>query len=139
MKNIILMVIVTVLTVSAAYAQKDVPQAAVASLKQKFPNAQKVDWDKEKNGDFEAEFTLNGKEMSVTYSAKGEWLETETGITVSELPAPVMAVFKKEHGAAKIKEVSKIESTKPIVYEIEYKSGLKTKEVMYDAEGKGSK
>ena len=139
MKNILLMVFVAILSIPAAYAQKDVPQAAITSLKQKFPNAQKVDWDKEKNGDFEAEFKLNGKEMSVTYSAKGEWLETETGITVSELPAPVMAVFKKEHGAAKIKEVAKIESAKPIVYEIEYKDGLKTKEVMYDAQGKSSK
>lgn len=139
MKNIILMVVVTVLSVSVAYAQKDVPQAAVTSLKQKFPNAQKVDWDKEKDGNFEAEFTLNGKEMSVTYSAKGEWLETETGILVSDLPAPVVAAFKKEHGAAKITEVAKIESTKPIVYEIEYKSGLKTKEVMYDAQGNAAK
>ncbi len=139
MKNIILMVVVAVLSISATYAQKDVPQAAIASLKQKFPKAEKVSWDKEKNGDFEAEFKLNGKEMSVTYSAKGEWLETETGILVSDLPAPVMAAFKKEHGAAKIKEVAKIESTKPIVYEIEYKDGLKTKEVMYDAQGKSSK
>lgn len=133
------MVVVTVLSVSVAYAQKDVPQAAVTSLKQKFPNAQKVDWDKEKDGNFEAEFTLNGIEMSVTYSAKGEWLETETGILVSDLPAPVVAAFKKEHGSAKITEVAKIESTKPIVYEIEYKSGLKTKEVMYDAQGNAAK
>ncbi len=139
MKNIILMVVVAVFSISAAYAQKDVPQAAIASLKQKFPTAQKVDWDKEKDGNFEAEFKLDGKEMSVTYSAKGEWVETETGITVSDLPAAVVAAFKKEHGAAKIKEVAKIESTKPLVYEIEYKNGLKTKEVMYDAQGKASK
>ena len=139
MKNNILLILISMLSFSRAYAQKDIPQAAITSLKQKFPNAEKVCWDKEKNGDIEAEFKLNGKEMSVTYSAKGEWLETETGIILSDLPAPVIAAFRNEHGTAKIKELAKIESAKPIVYEIEFKSGLKTKEVMYDAQGKPSK
>ena len=72
-------------------------------------------------------------------SPKGEWLETETGIAESEIPAPVMAAFRKGHGAIKIKEASKIESNKPLIYEIAYKDGVKTKEVMYDAQGELAK
>ncbi len=138
MKNMFL-IAAAILSFTAAYAQKDIPKAAIATVKQKFPNIGKMSWDKEKNGDFEAEFKLNGKDISVTVSPKGEWLETETSIAESEIPAPVMAAFRKEHGAIKIKEVSKIESNKPLIYEIAYKDGVKTKEVMYDAQGAVSK
>jgi Putative beta-lactamase-inhibitor-like, PepSY-like len=117
-------------------AQKGIPETAVSNLKQKFPTATKVHWDKEKNGDFEAEFKLNGTSISVTFSPTGDWLETETGMSASGLPAAVLTAFRKEHGAAKIKAADKIESAKPICYEIEYKDGVKTKEIVYDEQGK---
>ena len=37
MKNILLLA-AAILTFNVAYAQKDIPQAAVATVKQKFPN-----------------------------------------------------------------------------------------------------
>ena len=65
----------------------------------------------------------------------GRWLETETGIAATELPANVVMAFKKDHTSATIKSVYRIESAKPISYEIEFKDGVKTKEVIYDAQG----
>jgi ribosome-associated toxin RatA of RatAB toxin-antitoxin module len=134
MKNVLILCLFFV-SINSIFAQKGVPANAVATLKQKFPEAQKSKWEKEKNGDFEANFKVNGKSMSATFSPKGEWLETESGIPVSDLPAPVMAAFKKAHGEAKIKAADKIESATAVSYEIEYKSGLVTKEIVYDAQG----
>ena len=133
MKNILLVAALFV-SLSVAHAQKGVPAIALSDFKTKFPTAEKVSWDKE-DGSFEAEFKMGKIKMSATYSAKGEWLETETGIAVAELPTNILGAFKKEHGAATIKSVYKIESAKPLAYELEYKDGVKTKEVIYDAQG----
>lgn len=134
-KSILLFFALIMLSFNAIYGQKGVPASAITALKQKFPEAKKGKWEKEKNGDFEANFKVNGKSMSATFSPTGEWLETESTIPVSALPALVVAAFKKEHGTATIKAADKIESANAISYEIEYKDGLKTKEIVYDAQG----
>ncbi len=133
MKNILLVAALFV-SLSVANAQKGVLAMALSDFKSKFPTAEKVSWGKE-DGSFEAEFKMGGTKMSATYSAKGEWLETETGMASTEIPANVLAAFKKDHGAATIKSVYKIESAKPLAYELEYKDGVKTKEIIYDANG----
>jgi hypothetical protein len=134
MKNVFILALI-VLCSNVLFAQKGVPANAIATLKQKFPNALKSKWEKEKDGGFEANFKVNGKSLSMTFSSTGEWLETESGIAVSALPAPVVAAFKKEHANATIKAAEKIEKANATSYEIEYKDGLKMKEVVYDAQG----
>jgi hypothetical protein len=134
MKNVFILAFI-LLSITSIFAQKGVPANAIATLKQKFPEAQKSKWGKEKDGGFEANFKVNGKSLSMTFSPTGEWLETESGIAVSALPAPVLAAFKKSHGTATIKAAEKIEKADAVSYEIEYKDGLKTKEIVYDAQG----
>jgi hypothetical protein len=134
MKNVFILALV-LLSTNALFGQKGVPENAIATLKQKFPEAQKSKWEKEKDGDFEANFKVNGKSLSMTFSPTGEWLETESGIAVSALPAPVIAAFKKEHATATIKAAEKIEKANATSYEIEYKEGLKSREIVYDAQG----
>jgi hypothetical protein len=136
MKNLIcLFVAFSIVAINSIYAQKGVPATAISTFKQKFPEAKKSKWEKEKNGDFEANFKVNDQSMSATFSPTGAWKETESTIPVSALPAPVVAAFNKEHAGAKIKAADKIESATATTYEIEYKDGLKTKEIVYDAQG----
>lgn len=134
-KSMLLFVALIVLSINGIYAQKGAPSTAISTLKQKFPEAKKVKWEKEKNGDFEAHFKVNNAAMSATFSPTGAWRETESTIPVSALPASVAAAFAKEHAGAKIKAADKIESETAITYEIEYKDGLKTREIVYDAQG----
>jgi Putative beta-lactamase-inhibitor-like, PepSY-like len=135
MKNILFVIILMILS-SAVFAQKDVPQAVKTAFAQKFSNAKVGKWVKEKDGSFEAEFDVKGKDQSANFSATGEWLETETEIKKSEIPQPVLTAFYAKFGQIKIKEACKIEfSNKPMQYELEYKKGLKMIEVIYDAEG----
>lgn len=107
------------------------PEAVLAAFTQKFPNAQDVDWSKEKNGEWEAEFELPGSndEISAVFSSDGRWLETETEIAFSALPAPIQAALQGK----KVKEAARIEKADgSTVYEAE----VRRKELIFDASGK---
>lgn len=110
-------------------AQKP-PTAVQTAFNQKFPNATDVDWSKEKNGEWEAEFeTAGDHEMSANFSADGKWLETETEIKFSELPAPVQAALQGK----KVKEAARIERADgSTVFEAE----VNRKDLLFDASGK---
>jgi Putative beta-lactamase-inhibitor-like, PepSY-like len=135
MKNI-LSTVILIFSCHAVFAQKDVPQAVKTAFAQKFSNAKVGKWAKEKDGSFEAEFDIKGKDQSANFSATGEWLETETEIKKSEIPQAVLTAFYAKFGQIKIKEACKIEfPSKPLQYELEYKKGLKTLEAIFDAKG----
>lgn len=63
-------------------------------MKDKFPNAQKVEW-KDKLTYFEASFDNSGVPTTADFSTKGEWQQTETGLSYDETPAAVKDGFKK--------------------------------------------
>lgn len=129
MKKIMLFSLFALFLGATAYSANP-PAAVVAAFKQKFPNAQDVDWSKEKNGDWEAEFELPGNsEMSATFAADGRWLETETEIAFSALPAPIIAALEGK----KVKEAARIEKADgSTVYEAE----VRRKDFLFDASGK---
>ena len=129
MKKIMLLSLFILVSCAAALAANP-PDAVVAAFRQKFPNAIDVDWEQEKNGDWEAAFELpDAHEMSASFSAAGNWLETETEIAISELPAPVRTALEGK----KVKEASRIEKADgSTVYEAE----VKRKDLIFDAYGK---
>lgn len=112
-----------------AFAKTTVPEAVLKAFQVKFPAAQDVDWELENPTEYEAEFELNGAEMSASFDAAGKWLATETEIRVSDLPAPVQAALQGK----KVKEAAKIERADgSTVYEAE----VKRKDLLLDAAGK---
>jgi uncharacterized membrane protein YkoI len=121
-----------ILCLSAGYhatAQKTPPAVVVTAFNQKFGAVTELEWDKEKNGAWEAEFEQKGQEMSANFSADGKWLETETEIQFTDLPAPVQAALKGK----KVKETAKIlKADGTTVYEAE----VKRKDLIFDATGK---
>ena len=67
--------------------------------------------------------------MSANFSAEGKWLETETEIKVTDLPASVQTAL----AGKKVKEAAKIlRADGSTVYEAE----VKHKDLIYDASGK---
>jgi len=126
---------------NAAYAQKisadKVPTAVTSAFKAKFPNATKTSWEMENANEYEASFKLNGKEVSANFDNTGKWLETETEIKVSALPAAVKAALSKDFAGFKIEEASKIESAKDgNCYEAELEKGEETFDVLFLPNGK---
>jgi len=114
----------------------EVPDAVLKSFKAKFSEVKKTKWEKEKDGNYEAEFDLNGKEMSATFLPDGTWKETETEIDVSELPKAVAESLNKLYPGTKIREAAKIlRSDNTQVYEAEIKINGKKTDVLFDEKG----
>jgi hypothetical protein len=84
-----------------------VPPSVSAVFSSHFQSVGSVKWEKEK-GNYEANFTQNGKKMAALISTQGQLLETETSIAISDLPAPVPGYVAKNCKGHKIKEAASI-------------------------------
>ncbi|MPR35707.1 PepSY-like domain-containing protein [Salmonirosea aquatica] len=129
------MIIVTLLAASVtlgANAQKitaaKVPDIVRTAFINTYPKAKEVAWEKEKSGDYEANFEQDQEEMSVVYNKLGVALEVETEIAVSGLPVAVQNALKGK----KIKEAARITKGGKTYYEAE----LGGKDFLFDASGK---
>ena len=100
MKKFLIVLLCAAFMSISVYAQKistdKVPAVVASAFKTKFPNATKVNWELENANEYEAEFKLNGEEMSASYDKEGKWMETETEIKISALPAAVQSALKKK-------------------------------------------
>ena len=139
MKQIVL-VCAAALVSGALSAQKlketEVPQAVKASFSKSFPNAKAVEWSKETESEFEAEFKSGSVEQSANFDATGKWLVTETEIKKSDLPAAVQATIKKEFAGFKIEEAEKVEKAEGVTYEVELEKGELTYGIEFSKDGK---
>ena len=140
MKTSIITVAVIILSMNTASAQKikeaEVPKAVVTSFQTHFKGAKAEAWDKEKNGEFEAEFKMNKVEMSANFSADGKLMETEEEIATTTLPKIATEYVTKNYAGIKIEEAAKItDSTGKVTYEAEVKKGKEEIELLFDATG----
>lgn len=130
MKRILGILLLTGGIVTASNAQKintaKVPAAVKSSFSKRHPDV-KVNWEIEK-ANYEAGFTVNGKENSEVYSEKGLLLETEVEINTSELPSGVLAKLK----GMKIAEAAKITKADGTV---NYEAEVKGKDLLFDSNG----
>jgi hypothetical protein len=134
MKNIIIIVLLALCHISLS-AQKLSPEKVPAAAKAKFaslyPKAENAHWEKE-GADFEAGFTLGQTHMSVVIDAQGKLKETETKMTVAELPKKVQDYLAKNKPGAKITEAAKI------VYasgKMRYEAEVNGKDMLFDEQG----
>ncbi len=135
MKKLIGLAFVAMIVSFAACAQKNVPAKAKDAFNQKFPNAQNVNWGKEGSNVWEAEFKMNGKEMSANYDPDGNWKETEEEIQENEVPEVVNNALQTNYPDATISHVFKVENTEGISYEYEIKNNGNKMEVVLDSSG----
>jgi len=131
MKKLAVFCLALGLTTTVSFAQKlnagKVPAAVKTAFAKKHGTAMKVSWELEK-ANYEAGFTLDGKEVSEVYTAKGVLVESETEIKVTELPETIKVKLKGQ----KIAEAAKItRADGSVVYEAE----VKGKDLLFDAKG----
>ena len=126
-----LLLVLATITTFGCYAQKETPAAVQEAFKKNFPGVTVKKWEKE-DGNYEANFTKDGKTMSATFDEKGTWIETETDIAVKDLPAPVNAYVKEHYNGATIKEAAMLKTAKGDMYEAE----VKGKDLLFDMNGK---
>lgn len=152
MKSIIT-VAALVLTVNVTVAQKkvkesEVPKAVVESFYQNFKGAKVEKWEKEKNGEYEAEFEIvrvnmdkaNSKkeeiESSANFTSDGKLIQTETEMKVADLPKAISEYVTKNYPAYKISEAAKIVDPAGVVsYEAEVEKGKEEMDLIFDVNG----
>lgn len=113
-----------------------VPVVVQQAFQKKFPTATNIKWGKENATEYEANFKINGTNVSANFSDKGIWLETETEIPIAQLPETVADVIRKQFPQSTVTGTDKIENSKgEIHYEADMKTDGKTKEVLFNADG----
>lgn len=111
--------------------EADVPKAIMDSFTKQYPGVKAEKWEKEGNN-YEVEIHVNKVETSVVYGPNGNLLETETEISVSELPQAVNEYVSKNLPGKKIKEASKITTAKGVVT---YEAEIGDEDYLFDASG----
>ena len=115
--------------------KSEVPAAVQKSFQKKFAQATEVKWEEEE-GSYEAEFHLNGKEMSAEFSGDGTWKETETEVDQADLPAAIVDTLESAYGDYEVKEVELCETPEGKSWEIEVKKDQTEMELVMDENGK---
>ena len=112
-----------------------VPTNVKAAFEKDYPKV-KAKWGME-NADFEAEFSLNGKDASAVYDKNGHKKAFEIDIKMSEIPTKALDYLKQNYPNNKISESAKITDDKNIVtFEAEIQKNKKSFDVLFDANGK---
>jgi hypothetical protein len=112
-----------------------VPEKVKTSFNDKFPNAKKVEWEKEKDTEWEAEFKIDGQEFSAKFSSTGEWMETEQEVKKSEVPSAVLDILDQNFTGYEIEEVESVETPSDKSFEFEIEVDEEEFEVMIDSNG----
>lgn len=115
--------------------RENVPEKVKAAFIQKYPDAEEVDWDVEGEGEWEAEFELNEKEMSANFDQNGKWLETESEIEDEDLPAAVKETLNTKFKDYEVEEVEYFESPDITGFEIELEGDDGDIEVLIGKDG----
>lgn len=111
--------------------EEKVPAAVVASLHKMYPDVKDYDWMLE-DGNYEAEYKVNGLEAAVVFDTHGNLLESEQEIAISELPAVCAEYVSKNYAGKKIREASQITDAKGVK---SYEAELKGMDVIFDSAG----
>jgi ribosome-associated toxin RatA of RatAB toxin-antitoxin module len=109
-----------------------VPSAVTQQFSNSFGGATGVKWEKEKSGDYEAEFTMGGQEMSATFDASGTLKETEREIEMSALPAGVSKYLSEHKLTGKVKEAAELKMADGSV---RYEAEVRKQDLVFDAAG----
>ena len=136
MKKIFIVMAAVIVTAMSASCQVKVTEAAKKAFAAKFPNATNVKWGKENAKELEAEFKLNNTNLSANFGLDGRWVETETTINASDLPAAVTNAINTKYPGNSITRAEKLE--KPggkVLYETVIKVGGKKKEIEINPDG----
>jgi hypothetical protein len=135
-KNLFILAALLMAFSFTACSQSRVPAPVKTAFSKKFPTVKKAHWAMEGKTEWEAEFTLNGKDMSANFDLQGHWKETETELKDTRLSTPVMETLSNQFAGYTVKDVSFTETPKYSAYEIVIEKGESKLEVTIDKNGR---
>ncbi len=118
MKKLIFLIAITGMLINS-YAQvimsNEVPAAVTKVFTIANPKVSTVEWVKVENN-FKANYMVDEKDKSATYTAKGKIIETEMQITVASLPTEALKYVNENYKDNHVKTASKIISQGKTTY-----------------------
>jgi hypothetical protein len=115
------------------------PEKVIAAFTKQFPNAKEVEWSKENDEEWEAEFELNETDYSANYGLNGEWKSTEYEISETDVPAEIRTILDENFTDFEIEDIEVVETASGKAYEFAIEQGADEFEVLIDAQGKLTK
>jgi hypothetical protein len=115
-----------------AHPDSHVPDVVKSSFAKMHQDATDIEWelDDDEEGDYwEVEYEIKSKEYSSLFDKNGKWIQTETEISISDLPPNAKATITKKFKNFKIIEVESLEDSSGNFYVIKIKNGKKEIEV----------
>jgi len=114
-----------------SFGQKEIPTNIKEAVYKTFPNAQNVGWEIE-NGNYEAKFTDGDYQRSLLFNKDAKVLETETKISVVDLPVRIVQYVTTAYKGLKISEAARIiDSSGVVTFEAE----VNGKDLIFNDEG----
>lgn len=128
--------VITVLAFGLFACGQTPPKQVTDNFSKKFAGASKVKWGMEDETEWEAEFKMDGKEMSASFDKEGKWMATEAEISEKDLPANVLKAVNTAYAGWKMKEIKSIETPDFKGYEIGIEKGKEELEIQVTTDGK---
>lgn len=133
--SIIILLSLWMTSCSKTHESSHVPNAAIEAFNAKFPGAEKVEWEVEEEGVWEAEFVLGGSKYSSNFKEDGTWLETERQLSEDELPSDISSLLKQQFMDFEVEGAELVETPEGKSYEIDIEKAEKLIEVIIDSQG----
>jgi len=135
--NSIVVVICSILLLSCGTKKKevDVPQKVKDAMKERFPDATNITWDKETAFEWEADFKMYENKYSANFDPDGNVLVMEYDMKIKDLPPPIVKDIDSSFEGYQIKKAEHAEKGNDHFFEIELVKSNKLLEVVYDENG----
>ena len=113
-----------------------IPNAVIENFAKDYPQVKRAAWHPKVDGDYEAIFSLQGREQTVKYTSTGKLVEREQDITQQEVPPMVLKTARLQLARAAFTEYSRLERPgKPPVFEVEAQIRGKAVDFFYTQDG----
>ncbi len=143
------LLVLSLLTIGFAACNRPKPKEAVKAppmaeqtLRTLYPQADSARWERERDGAYEAHFTLETLPHKLRVDSTGKWIETEINVARTALPVPVQDTLQKMVDQAKnpklyrIRRVSIVHKANGTTeYEAQMRVEGKWRKRYYDAKG----
>lgn len=137
----ILVLLLMLLPVVVVAQKKDVreskvPEAVRASFTKQYPDTKNREW-KEKNGDYEVDFTIGNKKYEAKYEADGRWKKTSIDMNKRDVPQAVMkAVEASQFAKWMLDDAELVQTPKyKTLYMVKVVKGFQETELLYTPTG----
>ncbi len=117
-KTLLVLPTLLLLFLSVSCTAQSVPGKVKAAFAKKFQNVNSVEWGKESEDEYEAEFKMKSVSYSANFSEDGTWIETEMEIAMSDLPDAVLASLARDYWDTDIDEIARISNAEGTLYEV---------------------